>query len=314
MPRAVDLPSRVLLTALFDSFAAIKSTSSEAATVPPKSTFAGNQVVAPNPLRNLPAESRNLFLTAHCLLPVTFLAALDILEKSLVVRYTAASSYISTTSSPDTSPQVYYIRSNPPPPQSLAIPGPNFTATSKPNVPKSARSYVYEVRPSSWNCTCIAFTLTAYQRHTLLHTQNKTDRFGDESGVSDEEKVDVDSGAVVGETGPTEDEIQNTGVSGVNDDEENQEGNVDRTSGPDSDDDETRSESGAGKNIWYGGVSTLTSDATGTRRKAKRLVVPVCKHLLAAVLAEKCKGLFGGYVVEKVVTADEIAEMAVLWE
>jgi len=40
---------------------------------------------------------------------------------------------------------------------------------------------------------------------------------------------------------------------------------------------------------------------------------PVCKHLLACVLVEKCKGLFGGYVTERVVGVEEAAGWAAGW-
>ncbi|KAF3179865.1 hypothetical protein TWF788_006868 [Orbilia oligospora] len=290
----IDLPSRVLLTSIFDSLATIQIPTSEpSATLPPTSTstFSNIPITTANPIRFLPAASRNIFLTAHCLLPTTFLAALDLLEKSLVERY-------STADTPTSAPNVYYIRSNPPPPQSLVIPGPNFTSTStqKSGFPKSGKSYTYEVRPAVWNCTCIAFTLAAYQRHTLLHTQNKGYGFDpdDEAGFEGENS-----------SGEEQDEdIENQGGNNIGIEDGEQEDYADDTSGSDGVFD---------KNNWYGGVYTLDSEST-SKKKAKKSVVPICKHLLAAVLAEKCQGLFGGYVVEKVVTTDEMAEMAVLWE
>ena len=41
---------------------------------------------------------------------------------------------------------------------------------------------------------------------------------------------------------------------------------------------------------------------------------PVCKHLVACVLAEKCGGLFGGLVKREVVSRGVLAEMAVVWD
>ncbi|KAF3088577.1 hypothetical protein TWF102_004953 [Orbilia oligospora] len=290
----IDLPSRVLLTSIFDSLAAIQIPTPEpSATLPPTSTstFSNLPIPTANPIRFLPAASRNIFLTAHCLLPTTFLAALDLLEKSLVERYT-------TVDTPTSAPKVYYIRSNPPPPQSLVIPGPNFTSTStqKSGFPKSGKSYIYEVRPAVWNCTCITFTLAAYQRHTLLHTQNKgygfdpDDEVGFEGENSFEEEQDED--------------IENQGGNSIGGEDGEEEDYGDDTSGSDGVFD---------KDNWYGGIYTLDSEST-SKKKAKKSVVPICKHLLAAVLAEKCQSLFGGYVIEKVVTTDEMAEMAVLWE
>jgi len=40
---------------------------------------------------------------------------------------------------------------------------------------------------------------------------------------------------------------------------------------------------------------------------------PVCKHLLACVLAERCKGLFGGFVEERDVSVEEAAGWAAGW-
>ncbi|KAK6345258.1 hypothetical protein TWF718_007183 [Orbilia javanica] len=289
----VDLPSRVLLTSVFDSLATIQLPTSE----PPTSTFSNIPVHLANPIRFLPTASRNIFLTAHCLLPTTFLAALDLLEKSLVERYTTADTPISA-------PSVYYIRSSPPPPRSLAIPGPNFTSTptQRPGFPKSGKSYVYEVRPAVWNCTCIAFTLAAYQRHTLLHTQNKG------YGFDPEDETGFDAGNSSGEE-------QEKDIDDKDEDMENNGGNnLEDEEGEESDDNErVPSDTGFDKNNWYGGIHTLGSEPT-SRKGTKRSAVPICKHLLAAVLAEKCQGLFGGYIIEKVVTTDKMAEMAVLWE
>ncbi|EDU46858.1 hypothetical protein PtrSN002B_004232 [Pyrenophora tritici-repentis] len=40
---------------------------------------------------------------------------------------------------------------------------------------------------------------------------------------------------------------------------------------------------------------------------------PICKHLLACVLAERCSGLFGGFVEEKTVSVEEAAGWAAGW-
>ncbi|KAF3145246.1 hypothetical protein TWF703_007830 [Orbilia oligospora] len=263
----IDLPSRVLLTSIFDSLAAIQIPTPEpSATLPPTSTstFSNLPIPTANPIRLLPAASRNIFLTAHCLLPTTFLAALDLLEKSLVERYT-------TVDTPTSAPKVYYIRSNPPPPQSLVIPGPNFTSTStqKSGFPKSGKSYIYENKGYGFD---------------------PDDEVGFEGENSFEEEQDED--------------IENQGGNSIGGEDGEEEDYGDDTSGSDGVFD---------KDNWYGGIYTLDSEST-SKKKAKKSVVPICKHLLAAVLAEKCQSLFGGYVIEKVVTTDEMAEMAVLWE
>jgi hypothetical protein len=58
---------------------------------------------------------------------------------------------------------------------------------------------------------------------------------------------------------------------------------------------------GTGKAWMFGGASL--GDA----------MPPACKHLLACVLVEKCAGLFGGYVEERVVSVEEAAGWAAGW-
>ncbi|KAH7073789.1 hypothetical protein BKA63DRAFT_40612 [Paraphoma chrysanthemicola] len=53
---------------------------------------------------------------------------------------------------------------------------------------------------------------------------------------------------------------------------------------------------------WTFGGTTLGDD-----------MAPVCKHLLACVLVEKCGGLFGGFVEERHVSVEEVAGWAAGW-
>lgn len=62
------------------------------------------------------------------------------------------------------------------------------------------------------------------------------------------------------------------------------------------------SEEAKGKETWsFGNISLGTH------------IPPVCKHLLACMLAEKCKGLFGGFVEEREVGREEAAGWAAGW-
>jgi hypothetical protein len=68
---------------------------------------------------------------------------------------------------------------------------------------------------------------------------------------------------------------------------------------PNNDEDITREVEGG---TWlFGGVSL--GDA----------ISPVCKHLLACVLVERCSGLFGGFVEERMVSVEEAAGWAAGW-
>ena len=40
----------------------------------------------------------------------------------------------------------------------------------------------------------------------------------------------------------------------------------------------------------------------------------ICKHLIACVIAERCPGAINGAVIERHATAEELAELSVLWD
>ncbi|CUS11535.1 unnamed protein product [Tuber aestivum] len=74
-------------------------------------------------------------MSLHCLLPSAFLPALDLLDKSLVTRYTT-----------DSGNSVYYVKST----QSLSR---GKFSTAGP---------VYEVRTKAWSCSCSRFAFEAF--------------------------------------------------------------------------------------------------------------------------------------------------------
>ncbi|RPB00011.1 hypothetical protein L873DRAFT_1805792 [Choiromyces venosus 120613-1] len=162
-----------------------------------------------NPLKSVPASARQLFMSLHCLLPSAFLPALDLLDKSLVTRYTI-----------DSGKSVYYVKST----QSLSR---GKFSTAGP---------VYEVRTKAWSCSCSGFAFSAF-----------------------------------GALGVWEEGEQEVSVGG-----------------------------GGGEDGWrWGG-------------KIRGGSPPVCKHLVACVLAERCSEMLGEYVIEKRVGLEELVEMAYL--
>ncbi|KAG0125127.1 hypothetical protein HOY82DRAFT_673230 [Tuber indicum] len=162
-----------------------------------------------NPLKTVPASARQLFMSVHCLLPSVFLPALDLLDKSLVTRYTT-----------DSGKSVHYVKST----QSLS------------RGKFSAAGPVYEVRTKAWSCSCSGFAFVAFGGLGI--------REGD-------------------------------GQEGEGEGEEGEDG-------------------------WsWGG-------------KIRGGSPPVCKHLVACVLAERCSEMLGGYVIEKRVGLEELVEMAFL--
>ncbi|KAF8245827.1 hypothetical protein K440DRAFT_633141 [Wilcoxina mikolae CBS 423.85] len=103
---------------------------------------------------------QQLLLSIHCLLPSTFLPALDLLDRRLVTRCIRVHADVGVqASSADTSPQpqhaVYYVRSTAPPPPA-----------AKGNKYASSSTSRYEVRTQVWNCTCASFTFAAYNNST----------------------------------------------------------------------------------------------------------------------------------------------------
>ncbi|KXT18541.1 hypothetical protein AC579_2278 [Pseudocercospora musae] len=90
-----------------------------------------------NPLRDLPQESRNIFLTLYSLFERELLPALDLLDRNLVTRL----------KTPDTC-KLYLVRSAQP-------------QTSR-NQQRYEHINCYEVRLNAWSCSCPAFTFSAF--------------------------------------------------------------------------------------------------------------------------------------------------------
>ena len=170
----------------------------------------------------LPPTVKLYMLTLYALLPRDLLPALDLLDRGLVERYIPQNE--ASTS------HTYYVRSIPPTPKRRG---------GKPT------SFVYEVRPGIWHCTCANFTFSI---------QPATPELEDSASPLDDEN-------------DTED----------------------------------------GEGDWSWGSTHV--------RVGYSSPVPICKHLLAVVLAEQCPRLFGGHVNERTdVSAGEIAERACWWE
>lgn len=185
----------------------------------------------------LPPTTKPLLLTLHSLLPHCLLPALDILDRGLVERWIPASSPTIASA------WVYYITSKPASSASIST-NPYRTNT----VPSTSTSttYIYEVRPSIWHCTCANFTLYASA------SSNETATLG---------------------------EKQHRSAVGCN-------------------------EQG---DAWLWGSSLLSPSHSSS--------IPICKHLLAAVLIEQCPALFGKSLREKKgVSREEMAEKACWWD
>src|SRR3954468_13071539 len=111
---SINLTSRTLLTSLFNTISSLPPSSTPSK---PGLTAFSTESITANTLRHFPPKTRNLFLTAHCLLPTTFLAALDLLEKQLVVRcmpqfQSTETADLEVEGDEPAMASVYYIRSS----------------------------------------------------------------------------------------------------------------------------------------------------------------------------------------------------------
>ena len=153
---------------------------------------------------------------------------------------------------------------------------------------------LYEVRTQAWNCTCPAFTFAAFPVSKPIATDHApmSDRSGGMSNRAQmaEEKHGNGRDANHGDRSTTEEEAERCKATGANPKVE-EEPSIEKPY-----------ESG-----WsFGGGSRRDG---GTRAHAE---LPVCKHLLACVLAERC-GVFAGMVQERTVSRAELAAWATGW-
>ena len=159
---AAELPTpRSFLTSLFARLAEL--------TVP----IAEAQLT--NPLRDSDQDTQSLFLTLHCLFPNEFLPALDLLDRQLVTRFVLESlsaeeqggSFEDNTGEHET---VYYVRSSQP------------ARTSRYQSHAGLGGTSYEVRLRAWNCSCPAFTFSAFNSHDIHYDEP----LGEDGAISQE--------------------------------------------------------------------------------------------------------------------------------
>ena len=193
---------------------------------------------------------KHTFLTLYTLFPEILLSALDVLDRRLITRLVVTGSEESKEANINTidgkakqhthlDPQtrfVYYVKSSAPPPSSRGRYADRY--------PSDLMSY--EARTVAWNCTCAAFTFSAFNLSSLS-----------ERGVHEQSRVVAD--------------------------------------------DQHNNEDFLADGRW-GGLS-----GHGTGRDA-----PLCKHLLACVLAE-CWAVAGTMIEERIVGKEEMAGWAAGW-
>lgn len=134
---ATEANSRHMVTALFNSLPSTRATDHIS-----------------NPLKNLPKSARNTFLTLYALFEKEMLPALDLLDRNLVTR-------IKTQSRPG-----YHERTN----HSKLY----LVRSAQPQASRNSQHECvngYEVRLSSWTCSCPAFTFAAFPANSEMQSE-----------------------------------------------------------------------------------------------------------------------------------------------
>jgi hypothetical protein len=110
-------------------------------------------------VHSLPETVRTSLIVLDQIYPQLLLSSLDLLDNSLVTRYTLAQE----TTVHAKPPPIYYVRSSQIRPSRYSAP-----------IPRS----VYEVRPAAWHCTCPSFTFSAFSsRNTFDPFERGEDDF-----------------------------------------------------------------------------------------------------------------------------------------
>ncbi|KAF7502834.1 hypothetical protein GJ744_004989 [Endocarpon pusillum] len=284
------------------------SSSSASHPHPVASNVATDPVSPPSPqnfstlLSALPKEDQEsvtrLLMILHFFFPHEFIPALDLLDRGLVTRLVigSLSSPTNVSEASDVKPHVDYQASLNAPPGYLDPPLNTYmadrqTATenevfyvqsassqTKTTRPRrhhytSVSSTNYEVRLGAWNCTCPAFALSTFSR--LMDA-----------------KADGDA-------------------------DDNREPLKNSLAGDDHHNVELSAKSQTESEWRFGGTFTRTlpdsEHGIESERRGASVPVPVCKHILAALLGKHIPGLFGSGVQLRTVSAEEGAGWAGGW-
>ncbi|KAK4940273.1 hypothetical protein LTR10_019593 [Elasticomyces elasticus] len=156
------------LTSIFNSLSSLHPKTSQSNTQTPAAHITPLQNLCPQDT----ARARSLFLTLHVLFPHELIPALDLLDRGLVTRLklqqddsNASPSRHAGTEIPEVQGElgvdVYYIQSS----SSLA-------SANHSRKHASSAAMFYEVRLDSWNCSCPAFSVSAFQGLNYSATYN----------------------------------------------------------------------------------------------------------------------------------------------
>lgn len=250
----------------------------------------------------LPPEARTLLTTLHVLIPPpTLLQSLNLLDRRLVTRVVHDSLADDPTCEPldraesGSSPnsRFYVVRSA----QQHGITThrrsiSSARATVAPDLATLTHGLAYIVRLEAWNCSCAAFTFSALPHRQERHLQTSFDLAREELelGMGKWYEEDEEEEGVVEHESHVQDDLnrKNRTQPAIP-------GPHQRKSGP---------EAGA----WeFGGLSVDGRTEGGV---LSTTMPPLCKHLLACLLAEKWHGVLGTCLWEVHVGREDMAGIA----
>ncbi|KAH9883108.1 hypothetical protein J1614_000478 [Plenodomus biglobosus] len=301
--------SRQFVTQLLNSLPSLPlaGNAAAAAAAPPPTT---------NPLQNASEQVKKQLLSLQVLFPNEFVPALDLLDRRLVTRFRICDDgddddddqkdgvsplHHATPAPPQQDHTMTTPNPNPnpdPDPELQARNPPTPKPNPPPNTPNNTIHYVrssaahprpsrfstsfdttthYQVRLTAWTCSCPAFTFNAFPAAYTppVHFQSHPH-------------------SLASNTPPPplfSHRSHNMSVAGRD---------AGRDAGPRPAEEQEGVKEGEGEWV-FGGVSLEPG------------MPPVCKHLLACVLVERCGGLFGGFVEERRVELGEAAGWAAGW-
>jgi hypothetical protein len=304
-PSSVLPTSRTFITQLFDSLSTLPSDQDAGATK-------NNAKTNTNPLNNLSDATRKQLLSFQVVFPTEFVPALDLLDRRLVTRFhirneEQMAELKTVVDAGDQQQDVHMMQGTtadseaPPPPQqqqedthARTTPATTKEAdpTDKDEVNDFNNNTIYYVRSAQQQRSsrfATSYDTTTYYQVRLRAWNCSCPAFAFSAFPATtvttrhvENEETAAAAATVHTPLHNNNSITNQEVNNKKDSNNN---NAD--------------------NKWvFGGISLIGKETTPP---------PVCKHLLACVFVERCKGLFGGFVEDREVGVEEAAGWAAGW-
>ncbi|CAN9372512.1 unnamed protein product [Alternaria sp. RS040] len=278
-PSPVLPTSRTFITQLFDSLSTLPGDQTVAATN-------NNAKTNTNPLNNLSDATRKQLLSLQVIFPTEFVPALDLLDRRLVTRFhirneEQMAELKTVVDVGDQQQDVHMI-------QDTAV-----EMTDKDEV-KDFNNTIYYVRSAQQQRSsrfATSYDTTTYYQVRLRAWNCSCPAFA----FSAFPATTVTTRHVENEETAAEAAVP---IPLHNNPTTHQE--------LDHSEDSNNSDDNNADNKWmFGGISLVGKETTQPP--------PVCKHLLACVFVERCKGLFGGFVEDREVSIEEAAGWAAGW-